>query len=312
MERMRTVICTRYGGPEVLQLAEAPKLVPKQDEVRIRIHATAVTASDCIVRGFKLSRWSPMGFMMGVAVGFIRPRNPVLGQVVAGEIDAAGGQACRFQTGERVLAYTGMRFGAYAEYACLPEDGSIVLMPSNMTFEEAAAIPYGGLLSLHFLQKGHVQSGQRVLVYGGSGAVGTCAIQLAKHFGAQVTAVCSTRNLDLVKSLGSDAAIDYTKENSLGGTSYDLVFDAVGKRKSSQLKRDCKKNLASAGRYVSVDDRIPMRHGPATELLGILRDLASEGHIKPVIDRVYSLEQMVSAHQYVDQGHKKGNVIIRT
>lgn len=308
---MRTVICTKYGKPQVLRLADMKKPVANRNEVCIRVYATAVTASDCIVRGFKLPRLSPMGFMMGVVVGFTRPRNPVLGQYIAGEIEAAGNEAHRFQKGERVLGSTGMRFGAYAEYVCLPEEGSIVLMPPNMTFDEAAAIPYGGLLALHFLRKGNIESAHRVLIYGGSGAVGTSAIQLAKHFGAQVTAVCSTGNFELVKSLGADETIDYTKETHLGAQCYDLVFDAVGKRKSSRLKIECKKHLTPVGRYISVDDRIPMRHASPTGLLTILRNLASDGKLRPVIDRVFPLEQIVEAHQYVDQGHKKGNVVIR-
>jgi NADPH:quinone reductase-like Zn-dependent oxidoreductase len=310
-EQVRTVICAGYGKPEVLQLAEAEEPVPQKSEVRIRIRAAAVTASDCIIRGFKLPRWSPMGFMMGAAVGFTRPRNPILGQALSGEIEASGSKARRFRIGEHVLAFTGMRFGAYAEYICLSEDDAIVQMPPNLSFEEAAAIPYGGLLALYFLQKGNIESAERALVYGGSGAVGTSAIQLAKHFGARVTAICSKSNTELARSLGAEETIDYTKESHLGGMYYDLIFDAVGRKKSSPLKLQCRKHLAPGGRYISVDDKIPARHEPPTKLLTLLRDLASGGELRPVIDRVYILEQMVEAHAYVDEGHKKGNVIVR-
>ena len=248
---MKAIICTKYGPPEVLQLQEVEKPVPKANEVCIKIHATAVTASDRIVRGFNLPIWNPLGLLMGLVVGFGKPRNAILGLVLAGEVESTGNAVQRFQVGDRVFAFTGTRFGCYAEYVCLPEistkgspasvPGVIATRPSNVTAEEAAAIPYGGLLALHFLKKGDIQRGQKVLIYGASGAIGTAAVQLARHFGAEVTGVCSTTNVDLVKSLGADHVIDYTKEALADrGETYDFILDAVGKRKSSTLKAQCK------------------------------------------------------------------------
>jgi NADPH:quinone reductase-like Zn-dependent oxidoreductase len=239
---MKAVVCTKYGPPEVLQLQEVEKPAPRQHEVCIKIHATAVTASDCIVRGFALPVWHPIGLMMGLVVGFGKPRNPILGMVLAGEVESIGREARRFTAGDQVFAFTvkssiQMRFGTYAEYICLPEESMMAVKPANLSFEEAAAVPYGGLLALHFLKKGNIKRGQKVLIYGASGAIGTAAVQLAKHhFGAEVTGVCSTTNLALVKSLGANYIIDYTKENvTSSGEQYDFVLDAVGKRKSSNL-----------------------------------------------------------------------------
>jgi NADPH:quinone reductase-like Zn-dependent oxidoreductase len=312
---MKAVVCTKYGPPEVLQLQEVAKPAPKNNEVCIKIHATAVTTSDCIVRGFNIPVWHPMGFMMGVMVGFTKPRNSILGMVLAGEVEAAGKDVKRFKTGDQVYAFTvkaglQMQFGTYAEYKCLPEDSIMALMPSNVTYEQAAAIPYGGLLALHFLKKGNIQIGQKVLIYGASGAVGTAAVQLAKHFGAKVTGVCSTTNLELVKSLGADSVIDYTKEKedfTNSGELYDFIFDAVGKSKSSKFKLQCHQALTPPGKYLSVDDGRPNLN---IENLILLKELVEAGKFKAVIDRCYPLEQIVEAHQYVDTGHKKGNVVI--
>ena len=311
---MRAVLCTKYGPPEVLQLQEIAKPSPKDNEVCIQIHATEVTASDCIIRGFALPVWHPMGFMMGLVVGFGKPRNPILGLVLAGEIESVGREVKRFRVGNHVFAFTvkssiQTRFGTYAEYKCLPEESIMALKPANLSFEEAAAVPYGGLLALHFLKKGDIKHGQKVLIYGASGAIGTAAVQLAKHhFGAEVTGVCSTTNLALVKSLGVDAVIDYTKENiTSSGKHYDFILDAVGKRKSSDLKEQCKTALTPNGKYISVDDGNPAPH---LEDLLLLKHLAEAGKFKAVIDRCYPLEQIVEAHRYVDQGHKKGNVVI--
>jgi NADPH:quinone reductase-like Zn-dependent oxidoreductase len=310
---MKAVICTRYGPPEVLQLSEVAKPTPKDHEVLVRIHATAVTASDCIVRGFKIPRWRPMGLMMGLVIGFTKPRNPILGMVLAGDVESAGKAVTRFTAGDPVYGHTfaprQIRFGAYAEYIALPENSLIALKSPKATYEEAAALPYGAGLALFFLRKGNIQRGQKVLIYGASGSIGTAAIQLVKHhFGAEVTGVCSTTNVELVKSLGADQVIDYTREDltNTGGL-YDFVFDAVGKSKSSELKRQCQKALTPNGKYLSVDDGSPRNH---VEDLSLLNDLVEAGKMKPVIDRRYPLEQIVEAHRYVEAGHKKGNVVI--
>ncbi|MBL8152609.1 MAG: NAD(P)-dependent alcohol dehydrogenase [Anaerolineae bacterium] len=317
---MKGIFCTGYGSPEVLQLAEIAKPNPKNQEVLIRIHATAVTASDVIIRDFKLPVWHPLGFLMGVVVGFSRPRNPILGLVLSGTVEAVGRDVTRFKPGEQVYAFTGTRFGCYAEYVCLPETDQgrspahipsvIALKPSNMTDEETAALPYGGILALHCLERGQIQRGQHVLIYGASGAIGSSAVQIAKHrYGAHVTGVCSTANVELVRSLGADEVIDYTRQDSLSDElAYDFVLDAVGKKKTSNLKQACLRALTPNGKAISVDDGSPR---PRVEYLVALREMAEAGQFKPVIDRCYPLEAMAEAHRYVDQGHKRGNVVIR-
>ena len=310
---MKAIVCTKYGPPEVLQLQEVEKPTPKDNEVRVKVYATAVTASDCIVRGFKLPRWHPMGLMMGLVVGFTAPRKPILGMVLAGEVESVGQDVSRFKVGDHVYGSTvkssaDIRFGAYAQYITLPEDSLIAIKPPNLTYEEAAAIPYGFGLAISYLKKGNIQSKQKVLIYGASGAIGTTAVQLANAFGAEVTGVCSKRNLYFVKSLGAGTVIDYTKEDTLpGGERYDLVLDAVGKSKSSKLKDQCQKALTPDGKYISVDDGSPKN---SIEELSLLNELVESGKLKAVIDRSYPLEEIVEAHKYVDQGHKKGNVVI--
>jgi NADPH:quinone reductase-like Zn-dependent oxidoreductase len=300
---MKAVVCTRYGPPEVLQLKEVAKPAPKGNEVLIKIFATAVTSSDCIVRGFKVA--FKLRLPMGLMIGFTKPRKPILGMVLAGEIEEAGEDVKRFKKGDQVYAFNITRFGAYAQYTCLPEKSVIALKPSSVTYEEAAAIPFGGILALHFLRMSGIRSGQRALIYGASGAVGTSAVQVARYFGAEVTGVCSSTNVDLVKSLGAGHVIDYTKEDfTKREERYDVIFDAVGK----SSKADCEKALAPNGRYVSV-----VGYGApklSTEGLVFLNQLIEEGKLKAVIDRCYPLEQIVEAHRYVDLGHKKGNVVI--
>lgn len=301
---MKAVICTRYGPPDVLQLREVTRPVPQAHEVLIRIRATAVTASDGIVRSGQVSRrlWLPMRLMLG----FTGPRKPVLGMVLSGEIEALGQDVRRFDKGAAVYAFTPMRLGTYAQYICVLEDSVLALRPANLTHVEAAAIPYGGLLALHYLRKGSIQSGQRVLIYGASGANGTAAVQLAKHFGARVTGVCSTRNLELVKSLGAETVVDYTREDfTTRDERYDFIFDAVGRKKSAPVP--FRQALASGGKFISVDDGRPT---PQRADLVFLTGLIEAGQLKPVIDRVYPLEQIVEAHRYVDTGHKQGNVVV--
>ena len=305
---MKAIVCTKYGPPEVLQLKEVEKPSPKKNQVCVKIFATAVTASDCRVRAFRFPLWHPMILMFRLIIGVTKPRKPILGLVLAGEVESVGSDAKRFKPGDQVYGMTGPGFGTYAEYVCLSEKECLIKKPANVSYQEAAAVTYGGLLAGHFLQKGNIQSRKRVLIYGASGAIGTTAVQLAKHYGAEVTGVCSTTNLELVKSLGADAVIDYTKEDSVGrGEYYDLIFDAVGKDKNSALKLQCKKSLAKMGKYISVDDGMA-RSRP--ECLELLNELIEAGRFKAVIDKCYPLDQMVEAHRYVDKGHKKGNVVI--
>jgi len=300
---MKAVVCTKYGPPEVLRLKEMEKPTPKENEICIKVFASSVTASDCIIRGFKV----PMRFWlpMALAIGIKKPRKSILGMVFAGEVESVGANAQTFTKGDRVYGIDRFGFGSYAEYKCMREDGILVKGTANVKYEEAAAIPFGGLLALHYLKKGNLQKGQKIVVYGASGAVGTSAVQLARHLGAEVTGVCSTANLELVKSLGAHKVIDYTKEDfTVGGELYDLIFNAVGKAKA---KLQCNKALVPKGRHITVDDGSPPLR---IEDLIWLNGLMEQGQIKAVIDRYYSLEQIVDAHSYVDKGHKKGNVII--
>jgi len=303
---VRAAVCTRYGPPEVLRLEELPTPTPRKNQVRIRIRATAVTSSDCYVRGLNLT--FAYRIMARLALGWNAPRQPVLGMVLSGEVDSVGSEVTSFKAGDQLFGFNRHLFGTYAQYVCWPEDGLLAARPASLTNEEAAALPYGGLLALHFLRRADVRSGQRVLIYGASGAVGTSAVQLAKHFGAEVTGVCSTSNVELVRSLGANTVIDYTREEfSERPERYDLFFDAVGKRKSAAALGRCPRVLAPGGRCISVDDGTPklLHQG-----LVLLSQLATAGEVQPVIDRCYALDDIVEAHGYVDGGRKRGNVVI--
>jgi len=312
---MKAIICTKYGPPDVLQLNEVENPIPKKNEICIKIHATTVTSSDCIVRGFNIPMWHPMGLMMGIAIGFGKPRNPILGMVAAGEVESVGSDVKRFKIDDQVLAYTVLsptktRFGTYAQYICIPEDWIVLPKPTNTTYEEAAAIPYPGELAMFFLKKGDIQRRKNVLIVGASGSVGTTAVQIVRHYGAKVTGVCSTANLELVRSLGAETVIDYTKEDySKLGERYDLILDAVPKQMADRksLKSQAKKSLTTDGKYISIDDGLAK---VSYDDLVLMLDLTKSGKFKPVIDRSYPLEQMVEAHRYVETGHKKGNVVI--
>jgi NADPH:quinone reductase-like Zn-dependent oxidoreductase len=320
---MKAIVCRKYGSPEVLEFREVEKPVPKDGEILVKVGATSVTVADCRVRSFRVppSFWLPAR----LALGLTRPRRPILGVELAGTVESVGRDVKRFQVGDKVFAATLSGFGAYAEYKCLREDGPVCLMPSNVGFTEAAALPVGARTAMHYLKKAGVGNGSKVLVYGASGSVGSYAVQLAAHIGAEVTGVCSTANLEMVKALGAAAVIDYTREDfSTRGGSYDVVFEAVDKSGFAA----CMRALKPDGIYVNITTPLP---GPAmiwtklttrrklilgenssetAEDLMEIKNLVEAGKLKAVLDRCYPFDMMIEAHRYVDQGHKKGNVAI--
>ncbi len=320
---MKAVVYEKYGPPEVLQIREVEKPVPKDNEVLIKTHATTVTSGDWRVRSLNV----PVGFglITRLVFGITRPRQPILGTELAGVVESVGNHVSKFKVGDQVFAFSDAAMGCYAEYKCMPQDGAMALKPANLTFDEAAAISFGGTTALNFLRRGKLQRGESVLVIGASGGVGTAVVQLARHFGADVTGVCSSANVELVRSLGARHVIDYTKEDfTQNGKTYDIIVDTAGTAPFSRSKA----SLKAGGRLLLVLAGLPdmllipwgamtsnkkIIAGPASgraEDLRFLASLAETGEFKPVIDRRYPFEQIAEAHRYVDSGRKRGNVVI--
>jgi len=320
---MKAIVCAKYGPADVLQLKEVEKPTPKDNEVLVRVHATTVTTGDCEFRGLQL----PLAWQLMVRIGFglRRPRKKILGQELAGEVEYVGNAVRQYKKGDPVFAATGLRLGAWAEYTCLPEKGLIALKPVNMSYEEAATLPVGGLHALHLFRKADIQSGQKVLIIGAGGTVGTIAVQLAKSFGAEVTGVDDGRKLDTLCSIGADHVFDYTRVDfSKNGETYDVVFDVVGKSSFPACVRSLKERgvfllgnpgllQQVRGLWTSVTSSKRIIGGMisySAEDLGFLKELAENGKIRAVMDRCYPLEQIVEANRYVETGQKTGNVVI--
>jgi len=330
-KKMKAIVCTEFGTPDVLQLKEVVEPTPKDNEVLIRVHATSVNFGDLMARNFKAV--SPRKFNMPflfwlpskITFGLRKPNITILGNELAGEIEAVGKDVKRFKKGDRVFGYPGLSFGAYAEYACLPEKGCLEIKPANMTYEEAAVVPYGAIMALNLLRKVNIQPGQKVLVNGASGGIGSAAVQIAKHWGAEVTGVCGTARLEFVKSLGADKIIDYTREDfTQNGETYDLILDVLGKSSFSRVKHSLKPNGILLFASFKMKQLIQMLWTSKTsgrkvicaiapgsvEDLHSVKELIEEGKIKAIIDRCYPMEKAAEAHRYVEQGRKQGNVVI--
>lgn len=304
---MKAIIYEKYGPPEVLKLREIAKPSPKNNEILIKVHATTVHRGDTRMRSLNVPGMRWQVFLARLYLGVRKPKRAILGMELSGEIEAVGSNVTNYQVGDEVFASTVWSdFGGYAEYKCMPENGAITIKPTNMTFDEAAVIPSGGITSLSLIKRANIQKGQKVLIYGASGSVGTFAVQLAKSLGAEVTGVCSTTNLELIKSLGADYVIDYTREDfTQNNEQYDVIFDAVGIFSSKRTKNSLKKT----GIYLNVH-KSKIKRKDAIVLLRELKELIEARKLKGVIDRTYTLDEIVEAHQYVDKGHKKGNVVI--
>ena len=310
MDKMKAAICTRYGPPEVLKIVERDVPVPGDDEVLIRIFAASVTNSDIFIRSSDVPL--RIRIPMRVMIGFTRPRNDILGEVLSGEIVRVGSMIRRFRVGDQIFGLTGYSLGAYADYKSMKETdskkGCIALKPRNVSFEEATSDAYGGLLALQFLEKGRIEPKEKILIYGASGTTGTVAVQYAKHLGAEVTGACSAEKVDLVRSLGADKTLDYTRKDSISRLeAYDFVLDAVGKARTSELKQALRTRMPDKRKFVSIDD------GPlllSSDRLNRIRELVEAGIVRPVTDRCFPLEQIIDAHRYVERGHKRGNVAI--
>lgn len=321
---MKAILCTKYGPPDVLKMVEIETPVPNDNQVLIKIFFTTVTVGDCRVRGFNVppSFWLPAK----LALGWTKPKQPILGTELSGVVEKVGKNVRKFKAGDKVFAFPGHKCGGYAEYICLDENACIALKPENLSFEQAAALSFGGFAAWYFLEKGKVGKGEKVLVYGASGAVGTAAVQIAKYLDADVTAVCSTSNLDMVKKLGADKVIDYTKTDFTGlGEQFDVVFDTVGKTNIAKTI----KAIKPKGRYLhsvttpltELEIRLNLcgkdkklvggTYTGSVEQINFIKKISEEGFFKPVIDRQYRFDEIVAAHEYVDKGHKKGNVTIK-